>query len=79
MTALLPSADACAVWGVQLSVWGSEEWERRKTRSIARGNSPASLDTRIQFHNDQRRLLVANETLVAIYDMAKWERNKQVC
>lgn len=41
------------------------------------GKAPAG-DTRVQFHADQVRLLVAHETQLAIYDTSKMDRNRQV-
>jgi hypothetical protein len=35
-------------------------------------------DTRVQFHNDQIRLLVVHESQLAIYDAAKLERLRHV-
>ena len=35
-------------------------------------------DTRVQFHNDQVRLLVVHESQLAVYDAAKLERLRQV-
>ncbi|CAM6106427.1 unnamed protein product [Calypogeia fissa] len=61
----------------QLCVWGTDGWEKRKTKFIQTqpGRAPPPMgDTRVQFHNDQIRLLVVHETQLAIYDAAKLER-----
>lgn len=41
------------------------------------GKAPAG-DTRVQFHADQVRLLVAHETQLAVYDASKMDRIRQV-
>ncbi|KAL2612905.1 hypothetical protein R1flu_024597 [Riccia fluitans] len=61
----------------QLCVWGTDGWEKRKAKFIQTqpGRAPPPVgDTRVQFHNDQIRLLVVHETQLAIYDAAKLER-----
>ncbi|CAM6037067.1 unnamed protein product [Sphagnum compactum] len=65
----------------QLCVWGTDGWEKRKTKfvqvQVQPGRVPSSSpvgDTRVQFHNDQFRLLVVHESQLAIYDAAKLER-----
>jgi hypothetical protein len=35
-------------------------------------------DTRVQFHNDQVRLLVVHESQLAVYDASKLDRLRQV-
>ncbi|KAJ7552606.1 hypothetical protein O6H91_06G061400 [Diphasiastrum complanatum] len=61
----------------QLCVWGTDGWDKRKSKFIqvppGRASTPTG-DTRVQFHNDQIRLLVIHETQLAIYDAAKLER-----
>ncbi|KAH8952549.1 hypothetical protein BDL97_09G090800 [Sphagnum fallax] len=62
----------------QLCVWGTDGWEKRKSKFVQMqpGRVPSSPvgDTRVQFHNDQFRLLVVHESQLAIYDAAKLER-----
>ncbi|KAG6546023.1 hypothetical protein Mapa_012428 [Marchantia paleacea] len=63
----------------QLCVWGTDGWEKRKTKFIQTGRAPPPVgDTRVQFHNDQIRLLVVHETQLAIYDASKLERIRYV-
>nr|XP_043627620.1 protein TOPLESS-RELATED PROTEIN 2-like isoform X2 [Erigeron canadensis] len=55
----------------QLCIWNINGWEKRKSRSIqSPPGYPGSLvgETRVQFHNDQRHLLVIHESQIAIYD-----------
>ncbi|KAG8369134.1 hypothetical protein BUALT_Bualt15G0119600 [Buddleja alternifolia] len=63
----------------QLCVWSIDSWEKRKSVAIQvpTGKAPNSGDTRVQFHSDQVRLLVAHETQLAIYDASKMERIHQ--
>eukprot|EP00897_Mesotaenium_endlicherianum_P001295 jgi/Mesen1/1193/ME000128S00169 len=69
----------------QVCLWGTDGWERRKTISVAStssrngpaGGAGAGGDTRVQFHNDQMRLLVVHEAQLAIYDANKLERSRQ--
>ncbi|KAL1545997.1 Topless-related protein 3 [Salvia divinorum] len=62
----------------QLCIWSIDTWEKRKTVPIQlpAGKAPTG-DTRVQFHSDQVRLLVAHETQLAIYDASKMERIRQ--
>ena len=64
---------------MQLSVWNTETWEKKKSIAIqlSSGKAPAG-DTRVQFNSDQTRLLVVRETQLAIYDASKIERIHQV-
>lgn len=64
---------------MQLCVWSIDTWEKRKsiTIQIPSGKAPAG-DTRVQFHSDQIRLLVVHETQLAIYDVSKMDRTRQV-
>lgn len=62
-------------------MWSTDAWEKRKTKFVqvsAAGRSPSMGDTRVQFHNDQVRLLVVHESQLAVYDAAKLERLRQV-
>uniref|UniRef100_A0A251V9N6 Putative CTLH LisH motif, WD40/YVTN repeat-like-containing domain protein n=1 Tax=Helianthus annuus TaxID=4232 RepID=A0A251V9N6_HELAN len=55
----------------QLCIWNISGWEKRKSRSIqSPPGHPSSLvgETKVQFHNDQRHLLVVHESQIAIYD-----------
>lgn len=55
----------------QLCIWNINGWEKRKSRSIqSPPGHPSSLvgETKVQFHNDQRHLLVIHESQIAIYD-----------
>ncbi|KAL0348057.1 UNVERIFIED_CONTAM: Topless-related protein 3 [Sesamum angustifolium] len=62
----------------QLCIWSIDTWEKRKSVPIQlpAGKAPSG-DTRVQFHSDQVRLLVAHETQLAIYDASKMERIRQ--
>ncbi|KAG4928788.1 hypothetical protein JHK85_055274 [Glycine max] len=62
----------------QLCVWSIDTWEKRKSVPIQlpAGKAPVG-DTRVQFHLDQIRLLVAHETQLAIYDASKMDRIRQ--
>lgn len=64
---------------MQLCIWSIDTWEKRKSVLIQlpAGKAPSG-DTRVQFHTDQVRLLVAHETQLAIYDASKMERIRQV-
>ncbi len=67
--------------GWQLCVWGTDGWEKRKSKfvQVQPGRGPSTMgDTRVQFHNDQIRLLVVHESQLAIYDAAKLERLRHV-
>ncbi|ESW35338.1 hypothetical protein PHAVU_001G227000 [Phaseolus vulgaris] len=62
----------------QLCVWSIDTWEKRKSVPIQLPAGKAPLgDTRVQFHSDQIRLLVAHETQLAIYDASKMDRIRQ--
>ncbi|MCO5551302.1 hypothetical protein L7F22_004801 [Adiantum nelumboides] len=64
----------------QICVWSIEGWEKRKSKILqaqAGRALPSMGDTRVQFHNDQVRLLVVHESQLAIYDAAKFERIRQ--
>ncbi|KAL3030319.1 hypothetical protein AAZX31_03G213500 [Glycine max] len=62
----------------ELCVWSIDTWEKRKSVPIQlpAGKAPVG-DTRVQFHLDQIRLLVAHETQLAIYDASKMDRIRQ--
>ncbi|EPS69182.1 hypothetical protein M569_05580, partial [Genlisea aurea] len=62
----------------QLSIWSIDTWDKRKSVPIQlpAGKAPSG-DTRVQFHSDQVRLLVAHETQLAIYDSSKMDRIRQ--
>lgn len=70
-------------WGapVQVCMWSIEGYEKRKSKFL-QGQGGRTIqttgDTRVQFHNDQIRLLVVHESQLAIYDAAKFERIRQV-
>nr|KAJ0208380.1 hypothetical protein LSAT_V11C500251820 [Lactuca sativa] len=54
-----------------LCIWNINGWEKRKSRNIqSPPGHPSSLvgETKVQFHNDQRHLLVIHESQIAIYD-----------
>lgn len=62
-------------------MWGTDGWEKRKSKFVQvqpGGRSPSIGDTRVQFHNDQVRLLVVHESQLAVYDASKLERLRQV-
>ncbi|KAI5063925.1 hypothetical protein GOP47_0020595 [Adiantum capillus-veneris] len=64
----------------QVCIWTVEGWEKRKSKFLqGQGGRPlpATGDTKVQFHNDQIRLLVVHESQLAIYDAAKFERIRQ--
>eukprot|EP00850_Spirogloea_muscicola_P001880 SM000007S20840 [mRNA] locus=s7:486412:491929:+ [translate_table: standard] len=64
----------------QLYVWGTDGWEKRKMKSLMNAVGRTVLnagDTRVQFHNDQLRILVVHESQLAVYDAAKLERLRQ--
>ncbi|CAK9883179.1 unnamed protein product [Sphagnum jensenii] len=60
----------------QLCVWGTDGWEKQKSKfvQVQPGRVSPMGDTRVQFHNDQFRLLVVHESQLAIYDAAELER-----
>ncbi|KAL1556895.1 protein TOPLESS-RELATED PROTEIN 2-like [Salvia divinorum] len=54
-----------------LCMWSIDGWEMKKSRPIQPPpGHPATLvsETRVQFHNNQSRLLVVHESQIAIYD-----------
>ena len=68
-------------------MWSSEKWEKRTSRSLPPPTSrppgtpaaPASAaELKVQFHNDQQRLLVCHEAQLAIMDAATLERTRHV-
>lgn len=61
-------------------MWGTDGWEKRKSKfvQVQPGGRPGMGDTRVQFHNDQIRLLVVHESQLAVYDASKLERIRQV-
>ncbi|XP_024384335.1 protein TOPLESS-RELATED PROTEIN 2 isoform X4 [Physcomitrium patens] len=64
----------------QLCMWGTDGWEKRKSKFVQvqpGGRSPSMGDTRVQFHNDQVRLLVVHESQLAVYEAAKLDRLRQ--
>ncbi|KAG0559967.1 hypothetical protein M758_10G138100 [Ceratodon purpureus] len=64
----------------QLCMWGTDGWEKRKSKFVQvqpGGRSPSMGDTRVQFHNDQVRLLVVHESQLAVYDASKLDRIRQ--
>lgn len=63
-------------------MWGTDGWEKKKSKFVQvqpGGRSPSIGDTRVQFHNDQVRLLVVHESQLAVYDASKLDRLRQVC
>ncbi|GAA0142061.1 hypothetical protein LIER_03046 [Lithospermum erythrorhizon] len=55
----------------QLCVWSIDGWEKKRTRPIQAPpgvSSPLVGATRVQFHNDQSRVLVVHESQIALYD-----------
>jgi hypothetical protein len=66
---------------LKLCVWSTDVWEKRKSKSlqVPSGRSPTAFaDTRVQFHQDQVRLLVTHESQIAVYDASKLELVRQV-
>ncbi|KAH7432223.1 hypothetical protein KP509_07G013800 [Ceratopteris richardii] len=64
----------------QICIWATDVWEKRRTKSLqppAGRPLPTTGDTRVQFNNDQIRLLVVHESQLAIYDASKLERIRQ--
>eukprot|EP00250_Pteridium_aquilinum_P001788 c12001_g1_i1 orf=142-3522(+) len=64
----------------QLCIWSTDVWEKRKNKllQIPEGRPPTAVgDTRVQFHQDQIRLLVTHESQLAVYDAAKLEPIRQ--
>lgn len=63
----------CAMkWNLQLCVWSMEDWAKKKSRYIQPpSNHSGALvgDIMVQFHYDQKRLLVVHESQLAIYDV----------
>ncbi|KAG0603716.1 hypothetical protein M758_10G116000 [Ceratodon purpureus] len=65
------SADA------QLCVWKTEEWGKRQSRlgSLQPDQTTACAgDLRVQFHNDQRHVLVVGKSQLAVYDTLNVDR-----
>ena len=71
----------------QICVWSSEKWDKRTSRSLPPPTSrppgtppaPASAaELKVQFHNDQQRLLVCHEAQLAIMEAATLERTRHV-
>ncbi|KAI3828620.1 hypothetical protein L1987_02725 [Smallanthus sonchifolius] len=55
----------------QLCIWNINGWEKRKARYLPSPTGQQSSmvgETKVQFHNDQRHLLVVHESQIAIYD-----------
>ncbi|XP_076936493.1 protein TOPLESS-RELATED PROTEIN 2-like isoform X2 [Bidens hawaiensis] len=55
----------------QLCIWNINGWEKKKSRSIQSppGHTSSLVgETKVQFHNDQRHILVVHESQIAIYD-----------
>lgn len=64
----------------QLCIWSTDGWEKRKNKQlqIPAGRPPPTIsETRVQFHQDQIRLLVTHESHLAIYEAAKLEPIRQ--
>ncbi|GBG59426.1 hypothetical protein CBR_g38451 [Chara braunii] len=61
----------------QLCVWSLDGWERRKSKYLINPPPRGLTDTRVQFNNDQYRLLVSHEMLVSVWDVQKLEKLKQ--
>ncbi|OEL22687.1 Protein TPR2 [Dichanthelium oligosanthes] len=60
----------------QLCVWSIDGWEKKKSRYIQPpSNASGGLvdDTMVQFHYDQKHLLVVHESQLAIYDGKRLE------
>ncbi|KAG0559630.1 hypothetical protein KC19_10G119800 [Ceratodon purpureus] len=72
-TSVLVSLSADA----QLCVWKTEEWSKRRSRlgSLQPDQTTACAgDLRVQFHNDQRHVLVVGKTQLAVYDTLNVDR-----
>lgn len=71
----------------QLCIWNINGWDKRKSRSIqSPPGHPSSLvgETKVQFHNDQRHLLVVHESQIGIYDyqlecLKLWSPRESLC
>lgn len=62
----------------QIIIWDSDKWERRSSYFLfPTGKRGAASDTHIQFHQDQTRLLVVNQTQISVSDIRKPESAKQ--
>ncbi|KAE8056337.1 hypothetical protein FH972_013118 [Carpinus fangiana] len=64
----------------QIIVWNSDKWERQNSGFLqipAGRTSTATLDTQVQFHQDQIHFLAVNGTQLAIYETKKLECVKQ--
>uniref|UniRef100_A0A251UMJ5 Putative LIS1 homology motif protein n=1 Tax=Helianthus annuus TaxID=4232 RepID=A0A251UMJ5_HELAN len=64
----------------QLCVWNTDGWEKQTSRQLqipgGRVAAPFA-DTHVQFHHDQKHLLVVHGTQIAIYEAPKLECLKQ--
>ncbi|KAG0559633.1 hypothetical protein KC19_10G120100 [Ceratodon purpureus] len=72
-TSVLVSLSADA----QLCVWKTEEWGKRQSRlgSLQPDQTTACAgDLRVQFHNDQRHVLVVGKSQLAVYDTLNVDR-----
>jgi hypothetical protein len=67
---------------LQIFVWKVEGWGKERSRFLQipddRTLSSLSLDTDIQFHQNQTEFLAVHETCLSIYDARKLECVKQV-
>lgn len=78
--------EAILFFSKQLVVWasntsGDNEWEKKRYRNLGGAYSkspPPQVEVKIQFLQDQKRLLVGTEAFMAIYHMGTMERLKQV-
>ncbi|XP_076937061.1 protein TOPLESS-RELATED PROTEIN 2-like isoform X2 [Bidens hawaiensis] len=55
----------------RLCIWNTNHWEKLKSVTLQLPHGyPSSLvrDTKVQYHNDQKRILVVHESQIAIYD-----------
>ena len=55
---------------LQLCVWSTGNWEKKKSRYIRSPSNGSALvgDTMVQFHYNQTHLLVVHESQLTIYD-----------
>ncbi|KAG9138676.1 hypothetical protein Leryth_018567 [Lithospermum erythrorhizon] len=66
----------------QLCVWSTDVWEKKSSKYLqtpgpgVRAAAPVA-DTRVQFHQDQKHVLVVHETQIAIYEAPKLDCLKQ--
>ncbi|GLU01279.1 hypothetical protein SLE2022_185910 [Rubroshorea leprosula] len=62
----------------QIIVWDSEKWiKQRGCFLFPPGRKCAASETNVQFHHDQKQLLVINEAQLSIYDIRKLECLRQ--